>query len=347
MTQCVTSCDDRYTEALRDRRAATPHVPAPRRSSSSWASPDRASPPSAPRSRSASACRSPTPTTCTRRRTSRRCRPATPLDDADRRPWLETIGALARRPRRRGGVISCSALKRTYRDLLRQPRARRGASCTCTGSREVIARRQASRPGHFMPASLLDSQFATLEPLEPDEAGVVIDVDQSVDPIVEQYVDQHHRVHRPRQEICDVRPVRPPAARRGDRSSSPSPRLAADPGRAARHRPDRRADHLSEGAPVPRPDHRPLTVGAVAGAEHRPTPITSFTTGFGTTAAGVGTLIALGAMFGKLLADSGGADQIVDTIVGQAPRPGAAVGDGRWSARSSACRCSSRSAWSC
>ena len=52
----------------------------------------------------------------------------------------------------------------------------------------MIAHRQASRPGHFMPASLLASQFATLEPLEPDERGVVIDVDQSVDAIVEESV---------------------------------------------------------------------------------------------------------------------------------------------------------------
>ena len=53
----------------------------------------------------------------------------------------------------------------------------------------MIERRQASRPGHFMPASLLTSQFATLEPLEPDEHGLVIDVDQSVDAIVQEYVD--------------------------------------------------------------------------------------------------------------------------------------------------------------
>ena len=64
--------------------------------------------------------------------------------------------------------------------------------------------------------------------------------------------------------------------------------------------------------------------------------LVSFTTGFGTTAAGVGALIALGAMFAKLLADSGGADQIVDTIVGRASAADAAVGDGRRSARSSA-----------
>ncbi len=52
----------------------------------------------------------------------------------------------------------------------------------------MIERRQAARPGHFMPASLLTSQFATLEPLAPDEHGVVVDVDQSVDEIVEGYL---------------------------------------------------------------------------------------------------------------------------------------------------------------
>jgi gluconokinase len=52
----------------------------------------------------------------------------------------------------------------------------------------VIRKRQASRPGHFMPASLLNSQFATLEQLAPDEHGVTIDVDQGVDAIVEEYL---------------------------------------------------------------------------------------------------------------------------------------------------------------
>jgi gluconokinase len=110
------------------------------------------------------------------------------LDDDDRRPWLEAIGEWLS-DHRDGGVVSCSALKRKYRDQLR------GHLDTVRfvhldGSREVIARRQASRPGHFMPASLLDSQFATLEPLAPDEHGLVIDVDQSVDAIVQEYVDQ-------------------------------------------------------------------------------------------------------------------------------------------------------------
>lgn len=110
------------------------------------------------------------------------------LDDDDRHPWLETIGAWLAAHDRHGGVISCSALKRSYRDQLRA-HAARAVFVHLHGTREVIARRQASRPGHFMPASLLDSQFDTLEPLADDEAGVVIDVDQTVDAIVQQFVD--------------------------------------------------------------------------------------------------------------------------------------------------------------
>lgn len=60
----------------------------------------------------------------------------------------------------------------------------------------MIARRQASRPGHFMPASLLDSQFATLEPLGDDEHGTVLDVDASPDALVDALVEQHtHHLH--------------------------------------------------------------------------------------------------------------------------------------------------------
>jgi len=107
------------------------------------------------------------------------------LDDHDRHPWLEAIGEwLAAHPD--GGVMSCSALKRKYRDQLRH-HIHEVLFLLLEGTPEVIRKRQASRPGHFMPPSLLSSQFATLEPLAPDEAGVVIDVDQSVDAIVEQY----------------------------------------------------------------------------------------------------------------------------------------------------------------
>ena len=108
------------------------------------------------------------------------------LDDDDRYPWLEAVGGwLAEHPD--GGVMACSALKRRYRDQLRR-HAPDLEFVLLEGTSEVIGRRQASRPGHFMPASLLASQFATLEPLETDEDGVVIDVDQSVDAIVQGYV---------------------------------------------------------------------------------------------------------------------------------------------------------------
>ena len=109
-----------------------------------------------------------------------------PLDDSDRYPWLDLIGMWLVH-HADGGVIACSALKRKYRDQLRGhcPQAE---FLLLEGDREVIERRQAARPGHFMPSSLLTSQFSTLEPLAPDEGGVVLSVDQSVDQIVEGYL---------------------------------------------------------------------------------------------------------------------------------------------------------------
>ncbi|RZT16010.1 gluconate kinase (SKI family) [Mycobacterium sp. BK558] len=109
-----------------------------------------------------------------------------PLDDDDRHPWLEAIGDWLAQRCATGGVMSCSALKRSYREQLRR-------HCPdvqflhLAGTPEVIGRRQASRPGHFMPASLLASQFATLEPLDADERGTTIDVDQSIDTIIDTY----------------------------------------------------------------------------------------------------------------------------------------------------------------
>jgi gluconokinase len=109
-----------------------------------------------------------------------------PLTDDDRYPWLEAIGEwLAQHGD--GGVISCSALKRKYRDQLR-------AHCPqieflhLSGSPELIARRVAGRTGHFMPASLLKSQFEILEPLGADEDGVTIDVGETVDAIIESFL---------------------------------------------------------------------------------------------------------------------------------------------------------------
>jgi gluconokinase len=111
-----------------------------------------------------------------------------PLDDDDRRPWLDAIGRWLEE-HAEGGVVSCSALKRTYRDQLRSHVADLEL-LHLSGDPDLIARRQAGRPGHFMPAALLDSQLATLEPLEPDERGLVIDVDRSVDAIVQELVDR-------------------------------------------------------------------------------------------------------------------------------------------------------------
>lgn len=110
-----------------------------------------------------------------------------PLDDADREPWLRTIGAWLADHAASGGVTSCSALRRRYRDLLRES-APHQLFVHCAGSQELIASRVAGRPAHFMPVSLLDSQFATLEPLSDDENGVVLDISRSVDDLVTDYL---------------------------------------------------------------------------------------------------------------------------------------------------------------
>ncbi|GAA1009260.1 gluconokinase [Streptomyces sp. F-3] len=98
-----------------------------------------------------------------------------PLEDEDRWPWLDAIGAWARGRTGRGGVVSSSALKRSYRDRLRAA-APGIVFVHLTGDRELVERRMANRRGHFMPTALLDSQFATLQPLQPDEPGVAVDI---------------------------------------------------------------------------------------------------------------------------------------------------------------------------
>jgi gluconokinase len=108
------------------------------------------------------------------------------LDDHDRYPWLEAVGAWLA-DHGDGGVMSCSALKRKYRDQLRR-HADGTTFLLLHGSPEVIRDRQAGRPGHFMPAALLSSQLSTLEQLAPDERGLTVDVDQSVDAIVEEFL---------------------------------------------------------------------------------------------------------------------------------------------------------------
>lgn len=98
-----------------------------------------------------------------------------PLTDADRWPWLGLVADWITEHTAAGhsGVITCSALKRAYRDVLRGDRV---VFVHLTGSREQIARRMTARPGHFMPTALLDSQFDTLEPPGEDERALTVGI---------------------------------------------------------------------------------------------------------------------------------------------------------------------------
>jgi gluconokinase len=101
-----------------------------------------------------------------------------PLDDEDRWPWLRRVAEVIGEHETAGTslVITCSALKRVYRDLLRDGHPSVWFAHVHV-DRDVLAQRLAARQGHFMPPSLLDSQLATLEPLSDDEPGAVIDGD--------------------------------------------------------------------------------------------------------------------------------------------------------------------------
>lgn len=106
-----------------------------------------------------------------------------PLDDDDRRPWLARV-AQALKTHREPVVVGCSALKRCYRDRIRQGAGAPVTFLHLSGSRDVIERRMATRRGHFMPSSLLDSQFAALEPPDEGENAITVDIDQAPDRIV-------------------------------------------------------------------------------------------------------------------------------------------------------------------
>ena len=113
-----------------------------------------------------------------------------PLDDADRAPWLARVADWvdARLDAGQSGVITCSALKRQYRALI----DRRGAGVEFVylhGSRELIAARLATRQGHFMPASLLDTQFATLEEPGPDEPAIRVEIGAAPEAIASHIID--------------------------------------------------------------------------------------------------------------------------------------------------------------
>jgi len=113
------------------------------------------------------------------------------LSDADRQGWLEALATQLAAARRAGRsvVLACSALKRRYRDVLRQ-----GAPdlrvVHLHGGREMLAARLAARQGHYMPASLLDSQLATLETPDPDERAVTLDAGAPTDTLVQSALTQ-------------------------------------------------------------------------------------------------------------------------------------------------------------
>jgi ribose 5-phosphate isomerase A len=112
-----------------------------------------------------------------------------PLNDADRQPWLEAVAAWidGQRAKKQPGIITCSALKRAYRDIIigGRPEAR---LVYLRGSRQVIAEHLAGRHGHFMPASLLQSQIDALEQTGPDEEPLIVDIGPPPDKVAEEII---------------------------------------------------------------------------------------------------------------------------------------------------------------
>ena len=104
-----------------------------------------------------------------------------PLEDADRWPWLDAVAEMLRT--RAPVIVGCSALKRRYRDRIRAGAGGEMSFVHLTGSRELIASRMAARRGHYMPVSLLDSQFAALEPPLAEADAFAVSIDQTAEEI--------------------------------------------------------------------------------------------------------------------------------------------------------------------
>lgn len=116
-----------------------------------------------------------------------------PLDDEDRRPWLAAIATWIGEHERAGrsSVVTCSALRRAYRDVLRAGNP--GVEFVHVAvDRDRLERRLAARRGHYMPAALLDSQLATLEPLDADEPGVTLDGDADAADLLDDLLARLH-----------------------------------------------------------------------------------------------------------------------------------------------------------
>jgi gluconokinase len=114
-----------------------------------------------------------------------------PLTDEDRWPWLQAIADEIDRVCKAGqrAVIACSALKRTYREILVHGR-NDVRIVFLNGTQDLIAERLAARKGHFMPPGLLTSQFRTLEPPQLNERPITVSIDASVEAIVDDIVRQ-------------------------------------------------------------------------------------------------------------------------------------------------------------
>lgn len=113
----------------------------------------------------------------------------TPLTDEDRRGWLQAVAGTLAQAQTTGAVVTCSALKRSYRDLLRAsaPGLR---FVHLTGPQSLLAERLQSRAGHYMPASLLQSQIDTLEPPQADEGALTQSIAQTAGQIVDALCQQ-------------------------------------------------------------------------------------------------------------------------------------------------------------
>ena len=114
-----------------------------------------------------------------------------PLTDDDRRPWLETLARMLADNREAGvaTVLGCSALRRSYRDILRGSMPSDAVGFVHLTASFAVLRERMEQREHFMPASLLQSQFDTLEPLDDDERGVLLDVDASLEDVVDAAAD--------------------------------------------------------------------------------------------------------------------------------------------------------------
>jgi beta-N-acetylhexosaminidase len=129
----------------------------------------------------------------------------TPLTDEDRWPWLATVGSKLAAAGDGGLVLACSALRRSYRDAIRE-QAPDTVFLHLDGSKEVLKARTEGRTGHFMPPALLESQLATLEPLQEDERGVVVDIAAPVQDVVAEALKGIAAVVPPAKGAAGTRP---------------------------------------------------------------------------------------------------------------------------------------------